>query len=114
MWIIRISREYEFAVANLPNMRHSVALCRKALRLTADAFDSDGAATRRSAVDMLNTENNSAIQSGGAFTGASQNFSYLIYHQQSALERRPKNKSSSLLPFEILPDAKYLARYIHQ
>lgn len=74
--MMRISREYEFAVANFPNKRHSVALCRSVSRDTGIVFDSDGAEISRNAVEMLKIENNSEIQSGGAFPGASQNFSY--------------------------------------
>lgn len=65
-----------------------MALCRNVWRDTGVAFDSDGDARRRIAVDMLKIENSSEIQSGGAFTGASQNFSYWSYHKLSALARR--------------------------
>jgi hypothetical protein len=53
-----------------------MALRRKVGRVEAAVFDSDGTAIRRSAVVRLKTANNSPIQSGGAFAGDSQNFSY--------------------------------------
>lgn len=53
-----------------------MALRRKVWRAGVAEFGSDGAEMRRSAVVMLKTENSNPIQSGGAFAGDSQNFSY--------------------------------------
>lgn len=73
---MRISGAYEFAVANFPSMRHSIALRRKVRRVRVVVADSDGAEMKRSVVVRLKTEKSSDIQSGGAFVGDSQNFSY--------------------------------------
>lgn len=57
-------------------MRHWIALRRKVRRVEVVVIDSDGAEMKRSVVVRLKTENRRDIQSGGAFVGDSQNFSY--------------------------------------